>query len=364
MHCLPTIFVCLLCMGCNPPEDSGNTTPEDTALPEDGIAMAAVTTVSSDYSVGAFATVSVADRVVQDDWFVVAGDAVVAADDGKVIQLNRYNYDTARLYDAGQWDAPVWERDLGELTNPQDAVICNGDLFVSLYGTDWMGVYDVDSGDLIGTVDLSEYADSDDVGPEPAALVEVGDKLYVGLNRLLRGEGWTDAGGMVVEIDCASRSTERSWSVGANTFIHAWPGREQLLVTAGAHGEMSGGLYSIDLPSGELSMVVENEKGRAFGSVAAWEDRAIAVAMAEDYSSFFIHCIDLALGVSDLMESTDSYLTSAVSNQDGEAWITAANSWIDPGAPSGIFVFDIPSCTAEIDAPLDFSFAPNSVAFY
>jgi hypothetical protein len=322
-----------------------------------------VTTVASDYSSGSFATVSLSDWSIDDGLFVSSSDTAVSTDEGWVFQINRYGFDTVRLYEPGTWGEPIWEQDVGELSNPHDAEICNGDLFVSLYGKDFMGVYDLSSGILKGTVDLSAYQDSSDVGPEATKLVELDGMLYVSMNRLNRDKGWIDAGGMVAEIDCASMATTNAWPVAGNTEIYPWHGEDKLLVTGRAFGDDVGGLYALDPAAETVTLIVESVD-TSFSGVAANGDTAIVIGMADDFSSYNTYCVDLVDGVADMIDESGSYLTKAVANTNGEAWITAAVPWIDPKASSGIIVYDIETCSELTSTPLEFGFAPNAVAFY
>ena len=302
-------------------------------------------------------------RAVTDELFVTSGDPAVSADGGWVFQINRYAYDSVRLYAPGDWSEPLWEQDLGDLSNPYVADICGDDLFVTLYGRDYVGVYDLDTGTLKGTVDLSAYSDGDSIGPEGGSMVELGGKLYVGLNRLNRDGGWVSAGGKVVEIDCAARAVTRDWSIGGNTVVQHWPGTDKLLVRAAAYGEDPSGLYGLDPAADKVTLLVESTDGN-FSGAAAVGSTAVATALAGDYSHYTVYCIDLAQGVADVLEETTSYLTGVAQNDRGEAWVSAGSSWIDSSAPSGIFIYDIATCTAQADSPLSFSLYPFDVAFY
>jgi hypothetical protein len=307
--------------------------------------------------------VDLSDWSISDELFVTASDAAVSADEGMVFQINRLGYDNVRMYEPGSWGEPIWEQSMGDLANPHVGNICNGDLFVTLYGRDYIGVYDLSNGTILGTVDLSEFNDADDTGPEASTMVEVDGKLYVGLNRLDRDSSWSDEGGVVAEVDCASMAVTNSWSIGGNTSVHPWHGTDNVLVTARGYGKDAGGLYAIDTKAGTSSMIVETGSDSLSG-LAAEGDAAVAISLASDYSHYSVHCIDIAGGTISTLEETSSYLTGATANNLGEAWITAGSSWIDSSAPSGVFVYDIASCSSLAKDPLGFSLNPNSVAFY
>ncbi|MCO4748019.1 MAG: hypothetical protein KC912_24715 [Proteobacteria bacterium] len=342
------------------PIDSADTA--DTAVETTGQTTAVVTTVSSDSTTGSFATVSLDDWTVSNDLFVTTGDASVSVDDGKVFQVNRLGYDTVRMYTPGEWTEPVWEKELTDLSNPGPADVCAGSLFVALYGTSTLGVYDPATGNLTGTVDLSAYGDGDGVGPEPSSLVEVDGKLYVGLNRLDRENGWIDAGGAVVEVDCDSKAATQSWDVGGNTTVHAWEGTDHLLVLGRAYGDDTGGIYKLDPSTGVTHVAAV--AGEEFAGIVASGDHAVAISLASDYSHYALHCVNLATDTVTSSTNSPQYYSGISANDRGEAWVVSSPSWIDDTAPVGLSVYDIASCDAKTTAPIALSLAPKTVAFY
>lgn len=355
-------------IGCAPQTQDGpagsDLTLEDTGWPEPLTQThAVVTTIAGDFSVGSFATLGLGNHTVSDNLFVTSGDPAVAVSGGRVFQFNRYTYDTLRMYRPGHWIMPVWEQALGDRANPHDVQVCGSRLFVSLYGRDHLGVYGLHDGILTGTVDLSAYADGDGVGPEPSDLVEHEGKLYAGLHRLMRHEGWADAGGRIVEIDCDSHEVTRDWEVGANLNLFDWPASGKLLMGVSDHGQDPAGLYVLDPVKGSVELQVATPETQVSG-LAAYGDHAIAVAMTQDQSLHEILCLDLSSGTSTLIERTPRYLTDISGNDQGEAWIAASPSWVDPSAATGLSIYDIASCQLMTEAPLELSLHPFRVAFY
>ncbi len=344
-------------------DDSGDGPEPDTGGPSGQQTTAVITTVASDYTTGAFATVDLDSWTLSDELFVTSGDPAVSVSEGMVFQLNRYGYDSMRRYEPGDWTAPLWEVALEDLSNPYVARVCEGVVFVALYDLGTIGVYDPDSGEELGTVDLSAFFDADSSGPEPSTLVPYGGKLYAGLERLDRDGGWVDAGGAVVEIDCGERAVTRSWSVGGNTAVHPWAGGEGLLVRARAYGDDAGGLYVLDpeADSVELRVDLGDEQ---LSNVGAFGGAAAATSLSADYTSSSLHCLDLAAGSITSSEVTDAYYTDLAVNDRGEAWITTGSSWMDPHAPTGLWVFGIEGCEAKTEQPIQPSLHPWSVDFY
>lgn len=324
-----------------------------------------VVTQSLDYATGAFATVDLDDHGLSDEIFPVAGDAAVRVSAGQVFQLNRYGYDSLRRYSPGRWGAPDWEVEVGDLANPVDARVCAGRLFVSLYGRDHLGVYDPDSGLLTGTVDLSAWADTDAVGPEPERSLVVGDRLYVGLNRMNRTVvPWLDDGGVVVEVDCTSATATRSWPVGAGTRVmDRWGDR--VLAGGAAHGDQPAGIYAID-PDGNEDLVLDlTEIGEIPLFLGVVGDQALLISRDQDYGWYSVGCLDLPTGHLTPLEQTPAHLQDLAINDRGEAWVAAHWGWIDPDAvQAGLWVYDVAACAVLVDAPIQTSLGPVAVDFY
>lgn len=365
-HSLP---LTLLLTGCPPPGGSGPGGDSGAAGPQ-----AIVASVASDYSLGALATVALDDWSVADELAAVSGDPLVVQDGDWIFQINRGGYDNIRVYEPGRWDVPLHEFSVAgdASTNPQDVDLCDGKLFVSLYETDHLAVYDPETGILTGTVDLSAYDDGD--GPEPTKLVERDGMLYVALNRMDR-EAWVSVGGMVVEVDCTTETATRSWKVGGNTQLFDSPEDAGLLVSAEAHGDGSegwgqaGGLYLLDpgAEEGSLEQLVDldAQDWRLTGAVMG-DTRAILVGPRTDYSEYGVHCLDLDTGALQTVETMPEYLVSAAGDGAGEAWVAAHWGWLEPDtSTAGLRVYDIEACESLTeDSPITLSMAPYAIAFY
>ena len=345
--------------------DSGTTTDSGDSGEPSLQSMAVVTTVASDYSTGSIAAVDMEAWIATDELFVTSSDPGVVAEDGWVFQINRYGHDSVRKYSAGDWAAPLWEQSMGEYSNPYDVEICNGDLFVSLYGANHMAVVDLETGASKGQVDLSAFADTDGLSPEATSIVEVDGKLYVSLQQMDTTQTyWASEGGKVVEVDCASMAVTQSWNVGGNTNLMAWPESGKVLAGAEAFGDDTAGLYVIDTVAGTKSQLVDSAAlGVNILDVAVVGDKAMAISIKADWSAYVLSCMDLSTGDLLSSEETNSYLTSISANNRGEAYVTAGSSWLDAAAPSGLAVYDVESCTAKGDW-MSFSMYPTSVAFY
>ena len=132
--------------------------------------------------VGALAVVDLDTLEVTDELASISSDAVVVVEGDRIFRFNRSDFDSVRVYAPGQFAAPVSGFGLTAGANPWDVEIRNGSLFVGQYETSALAVYDLETGVLSGSVDLSAFDDGDGY-PEVAALVELGGRIYVSLQQ-------------------------------------------------------------------------------------------------------------------------------------------------------------------------------------
>ena len=365
-----------LLMGCpKPTVDSGDSgrVDTDTGTTVDGQTTAVV--VTSDYAVYALATAELDDGSIHDEITALTGSSTVRAlDDGWIYVINSFGYDTIQAYEPGEWSAPRLEWSVGDGTaNPHDVEVCGDEVFVSLYGRDYIAVYDAESGTLTGTVDMTAFDDGDGI-PEVDALVKLSGRegyLYAAAQQLDEEDGWVSSGGAVAEIDCAARSVTDAWDVGSNPKIYAHPTDEaSLVVLTGVYYSPDGGISVLDTAKGTQSEVhiSEEETGVDINTLAfSASGAALAIGSSiEDYgATYSVSCFDLETWAWSEQSTTSSFLMDAVANDRGEAWILARTSWADAESVGGIWMYDVETCTERVsDERLTFSLDPYSVAFF
>ncbi len=359
----------LALLGC--PVDDDDVADDDSAGDDDGTHALLTTT---DFTVGALATVDLADWTVADEITAATGDPVVQVHDGLAYQINRFQHDAVRVYDPPDFQTPLLEFSTGAGSNPQWVVPCAGALFVTRYEMDSLGIFDPGSGLELGEIDLSAYVDGDGL-PEAASMVRVGDHLYAGLQRMDRDAGWQPDpdGGRVLEIDCVAREITREWETGANVMVHGVPGRtDGLLLTEGALFDpdyqmlLDGGVRELALTDdapGPLRLTEETLGGNivAFGAGGAGLG-LLALNVDEVHQ---LLCVDLTTWETTALWQTTSWIPEIQVNDRDQAFVPLRSGPADPAAPGGIAVIDLTDC-ADLtgDAWIAFSLQPYSVGFY
>ena len=309
---------------------------------------------------GALATVSLDSRSVTDEIVDIASDPVVVSSGGYVFQINRLSYDNIRVYEPGQWSAPITEFALPDLANPHDAEVCDGKAFITQYGRNDIAIYDHTSGLLAGVVDLSAYDDGDGT-PEASHMVKASNgKLYVSYQNLDRDNSWVSVGGGVVEIDCASQSITNQWDFASPAVYTHAPDESKVVVY-----EQDVGLHVLDTNTGSASLVLDEASvGGSVIGYTAHEGGAV-VAISDASYNYGIGCIDLGDWSYSLAEMVDNYIPSMSGNSRGEAWISARSHWSNPASANGVIIYDVPSCSSLTSgSPVSTVLAPSSITFY
>lgn len=121
------------------------------------------------------------------------GDIVVATDGTSVYQLGRFLIDNITKYSLDDVTTPIYQRSVAGMeasANPHDIVFVNETkAYLIRYDSPAVWIVDpsADSDELFktGELDLSAY-DVNDATPEPNSAVIIGDRLYIGMERLDR----------------------------------------------------------------------------------------------------------------------------------------------------------------------------------
>lgn len=350
------VLLALLC-ACTPPPD------EHVDPPSTDQALAVLATSSDDYAVGALTVVGVDDAAVA-DVAAIYPDAVLTVEQGPVWpggavvwEVNRLMGDTLRRYTPGQWDEPVWEASVGAGSNPQGAATCDGRLFVPLYEQASLAILSVDTGEALGTVDLSSVADADGL-PEASGVFVVDDTVYVVTQRLDREHGWTtDLGGQLAAVDCTSGTVTDTWPIGPNPQL----GGAGLPTFASLDGVRT------FVDGAPTEVMVGPVDGAPVVDLAVAAD-GLGAFIARDgtpgSSQHVVGCLDTTTQpwtVTPLV-SLEHYV-SDVAVWDDQAWFAVRRGWADPTDPGGLMRVDLKTCAELGDEWIRPRFAPFSLEF-
>lgn len=208
------------------------TLAKNTALADSDVTDAIATAINSaapsyyavytttDYTTGRLAVVSLDGSpglgvTVNPSVTDIHSDALIETDGRYVFVLNRQGSDSILVLDSRSNFSVVANYSTGSGSNPYDIeVLSSSKAYVSRYGTTSVLIVNPLTGEQLGTIDLSAYADSDG-NPEMAEMVAVNGKVYVLMQRLVSFN--PSAPGLVAVIDTATDSLVDADATAAGT---------------------------------------------------------------------------------------------------------------------------------------------------
>lgn len=320
---------------------------------------------TTDFSVGALATVSLSEYGVSDLLTATSGDPRLVMREEGAFLLNRGSGDHIRRYEWGAWESPVLEFATTEGGNPHDVVTHEDRVFVSLYERDYISVHHLDSGAELDRVELSKYSGKSDGLPETDQMMIIGDRLYVALQQLDRTKGWSDEGGQVIEVDLDTLLVVNSWEVGPNPKIYAHPSESDgMVIMTGVYGLMDGGiriLYpSLDILSDYL--LTEAELGGDLEGYAETllGDSVFSVVNMEGMTQAY--CWHWKEPSYDLLIETDGWIADIKANHLGQVWM-AGRRGVGENPFGGLMVSNPSTCDLVMDSWVQLVLEPYSLIF-
>ncbi len=339
-----------LWLGCGPGGGAGGEVPSDCRT------QTRLVAATTDYQVGALATVDLDTLQLRDELASASGDPVVVVDECEVFQLNRTG-GFVRRYAAGEFAAPMVEF-ATPAANPHDVARVGDELWVTRFEEAALGVYDLD-GSWLADVDLSQHADPDGL-PEADALVEWDGRLFAALQRLDRDQDWTSPGGVVVEVDPVARQLVSSWATEANPRLVA--GADALYLLTGHFTAPDNALWRLHPDAAEPELLLD-AGDVVFADLAVGEPASVLLTASLD-SAYSAWCLDLADPEPVLGLATEQFLADVAIDHTGRAWLAVAAGWPPTGEPTGLLPFDPVACQPLAAIPIATSLDPHSVDLY
>jgi len=159
------------------------------------------------YTAGYYSTIEIAQpRAAMVSIEPVNPDAVAHYDwtEDTIFVVNRYMADNIQIVDNDSLFTTIGQYSVGNGSNPHDIrLVDNTKAYVSRYEWKTLLIVHPYSGDSLGVIDLSPFADADGI-PEMDRMEIVGDRLFVTLNSIDRMTWLPDGPGKIAVIDVAA----------------------------------------------------------------------------------------------------------------------------------------------------------------
>ena len=333
--------------------DADTDTDTDTDTDADADVNYALVATTTDYTVGALATIS-KDGLLTDNVAPISSDAAVRAVAGRVYVMNRSSENTVQRFEGMDFSAPTLEFSTGDGSNPHDVAECGGAIVVSLFAEDALMVVDPTTGLQTDSVDLSAFNDSDG-SPEPDGMyVAPNGYLYLAMSQL---ESYVsaDGSGTIAKIDCSSWQVVEFWDVGPSPFFQVDSTNPALLAVTGGNyynsdysgPDLDGALSYFDTTDDSFTTteITEASLGMNLGAVNGTPD-GYRITTLDDGYTWSLLCIapDGSTMMSDVGEA---YIGSMESTPDGKVWASIGAGY-GMGTPptTGFTPLDPVACTA------------------
>jgi hypothetical protein len=253
----------------------------------------------TDYSTGMLSSLEAADPwTPYADELSIHSDTVLRWGGEYLALVERYGVDAIRVLDP-QTLALQSQFSTGAGSNPQDLIIVDGKAYISCNNTNDILIVDWPSGELLGLVDLSGWADSDGLA-EPAGMVLADGLIFIAIQRLDRNYYWLPVGDSylavldpstdaLVDVNPGQEGVQAIALPASNPAgeLHIFDGRLWLNCVAN-FGLQDGGLVRVDPLSFSTELVLsESEFGGDLGDVG-FLDATHAWAIVTD-ASFNTH---------------------------------------------------------------------------
>ncbi|MFC1526892.1 FlgD immunoglobulin-like domain containing protein [Candidatus Latescibacterota bacterium] len=323
-----------------------------TAAPS--VAAHGIFVVTTDFTTGSTAYLPPGAEEAQIGRLPLHGDLAVRYAMGKVYVIERLPRDNIVVYDAGDPGTLERQFSVGNGTNPQDiAVVSPERAYVTRYEVPTVLIVNPTTGDSLGHVDLSAFADADGI-PEMGEMVVIGTRLYVSVQRLDRsGFPWTTvdvsylvivdaASGQIVDADPEADGIQGIRLAAANPNSLIRVGGRIAVSGAATLGDVAGGIEIVDPAGGQSTGLVVTEEALG-GDIThlslASATKGYAIVSDADYVNSVVP-VDLATGAvgQPLTGLSGGYLQSTAVDGD-RLYVAERGTYTDPGM-AGLMVFD------------------------
>jgi hypothetical protein len=340
-------------------------------------------------SVGEAATVEVRyDReiVLHERLETISADPLARVEDGRPIVVNRLSYDNLQGLDPHSAFATAFQHSTGNGSNPHDVVVLSdnqagapftppapgresaGVAFVTRYEPpyDDVGLFDLDDGGFVQSIDLRPLARNPDHLPRPDQIAWSHNRLWVTLQDA--NASFTQfMNGRLAVIDPVSRQVEQVIDLaGQNPFESLVEEPSSGLLYVGLAGifpglkpqALTGGIEAIDpVARRSLGLVIDDDDlgGNVTGLAVPQPDRGFAVVTDASFHNTVRMFDPQAGAVLGPVYDTPDRIASLVS--DGQGWVIVADASFT--APR-LLILD--GATGAILAAVPLRLPPQSIA--
>ena len=341
----------------------------------DVLANQAVIT-TTDYSSGSFSSLDLSTNTATNDHLTIHSDAAVRTYRDKVYIINRLGQDNVIVLDRSDLKTPLTQYSTGNGSNPYDmAFVSEEKAYISRYEQTQLLIVNPVTGDLLGEVELSVFADADGL-PEVSQLALYGNHLFAACQRLDRDNGWvpTDVSviavvdvltDQVVDVDANTAGVQGIVMTGKNPAGAVQRGNKWFLSAVNSRDDFTdGGIEVVNLANLRSDGVVlgGTDLGGNLWSLAMVSDDEGYVVVSDASFVNVVKRFDLATqSVSAGLSGLSGGFVPSLGVFGGRLYVLDQGSFVDPTS-AGVKVYDVK--TDELVAgPINTGLPPSGIAF-
>lgn len=332
---------------------------------------------TTDFSSGSFSSLDLGTNTATNDHLTVHSDATVRTYQDKVYIINRLGQDNVIVLPQDNLSTPLTQYSTGNGTNPHDmAFVSESKAYISRYGHTQLLVVNPVTGDSLGAVDLSSFADSDGF-PEMSQLALYNNRLFVVCQRLDQNNGFvpTDFSVIVVvdvttdqivDVDASTVGDQGIVMTGKNPSGVSQQGNRWVVATVNTFGDLTdGGIEVINLANlkSEGIVIGETALGGNLNSLAMSSYNKGYVVVSDANFSNLVVGFDLATrSVSANLSDISGGFIPSLGVFDGRLYVLDRGSFSDPSS-GGVKVYDV-TTDQLVAGPIATGLPPSTIAFF
>ncbi len=331
---------------------------------------------TTDYSSGSFSSLDLSTNTATNDHLTIHSDAVVRTYRDKVYIINRLGQDNVIVLNRSDLKTPLTQYSTGNGSNPHDmAFVSEEKAYISRYEQTQLLIVNPVTGDLLGEVELSVFADADGL-PEVSQLALYDNHLFVACQRLDRNNGFvpTDVSviavvdvltDQVVDVDANTAGVQGIVMAGKNPAGAVQRGNKWFLSAVNTFGDLTdGGIEVIDLTNLRSDGVVLGEMalGGNLSSLAMVSDDEGYVVVLD--ASFVNAVKRFGLGMQSVsagLSGLSGGFVPSLGVFGGRLYVLDGGSFVDPTSV-GVKVYDVKT-DQPVAGPISTGLLPASIAF-
>jgi len=320
--------------------------------------------ITTDRSTGSFAVVDISSKSASVNVGDIHSDADAVAHGGMVYVINRLGADNIQVIDPDNGYSTIRQFSAGSGSNPYDIAFASASkAYVSRYGETTLLIVNPLTGESLGSIDLSAYADSDGI-PEMAKLHIKSGRLYVAIQALDRNSFWVPTGqSRVVVVDTGTDTIISSVALPfqnpVGDFIELTDG-QLAIACVGSYLSLDGGLAVIDPATGAASKgaLTESLLGGDINSIALISDTSGFAVISDSSFNTILKKFDTESGSMTTILQSSGFNISGVAINDDELWVADRTD-----SNPGIRIFDTGSGQETTTAPISTGLPPDRILF-